>query len=129
MEEILGLRRVSGLAGLRGAAFLVGEVDRAAFVGDTETVEEGLTADCDPICSHCFSRSATLPVFLPTSPEGIGFVVLGSKLGGGRGDSPADAGIAIGLRIGNGGCDFGVGRTGAIKPSGGGPSISTDTLG
>jgi len=40
-----GLRSVSGLAGLTGAAFLVGDVARGVFVGDLDPDDEGLTAD------------------------------------------------------------------------------------
>jgi hypothetical protein len=40
-----GLRRVSGLAGLTGAGFFVGEFDRDVFVGDLDPDDEGLTVD------------------------------------------------------------------------------------
>ena len=40
-----GLRNVSGLAGLTGAAFLVGDVARDVLVGDLEPEDEGLTVD------------------------------------------------------------------------------------
>jgi len=40
-----GLRNVSGLAGLIGAAFLVGDVAREVFVGDFEPDDDGLAVD------------------------------------------------------------------------------------
>jgi hypothetical protein len=45
IDEILALRSVSGLAGLTGAVFFVGEVDKDGFVGDLNPEEEVLTVD------------------------------------------------------------------------------------
>jgi hypothetical protein len=124
MDAELGLRNVSGFAGIKGPAFLVGEVGDGCFVGDFDPDEIGLGVDCDPSCSHCLSRSATLPVLVvPLVPRGLA-------------GEPAwwtsdveDEIATVGFRTGSGGCVFWVGRTGVTKPAGGGPSISTDTLG
>ena len=40
-----GLRNVSGLAGLTGAGFFVGDVARSGLLGDFDSDEEGLTVD------------------------------------------------------------------------------------
>lgn len=40
-----GLRNVSGLAGLTGAGFFVGDVARSGLSGDFDPDEEGLTVD------------------------------------------------------------------------------------
>jgi hypothetical protein len=39
------LRRVSGLAGLTGAGFFVGDIERDVFVGDLDPDDGGLTLD------------------------------------------------------------------------------------
>lgn len=98
MEEVLGLRSVLGFAGIEGPVFLVGEVDKDDFVGDLDPDDAGLAVDCDPICSHCFNRSATLPVLVgPLLPSG--FVGEATRVISGVG-----AGIAtVGFRTGRGG--------------------------
>ena len=124
----LGLRSVSGLAGFMGAVFFAGEVD-SVVVGDPDSEAEPLAVDWDPICSHCFNRSATLPVFLAPSPLLPMFTAPVADAVGVGLASTGKVGAAFTLRVGSGGCDLGVGRAGVINPSGGGPSISIDTLG
>lgn len=98
MEVELGLRKVSGFAGIEGPIFLVGEVDSDGFVGDLDPDDAGLAVDCDPICSHCFNRSATLPVLVvPLAPNGF----VGEAA---PGMSDVEAGIAtVGFRTGRSG--------------------------
>jgi hypothetical protein len=101
---LLGVRRTAGLVGIEGPIFFTGEVDS----------EEADLVDC---CSHCFNRSATLPVTIGFG-SGVGGAAV-CVVGAGR----------VAFLAGSGGCDFCVGRTGVTRPAGGGPFISIDSDG
>lgn len=64
VDALLGFRSVSGFFGIAGTGFFVGDVDRAVLGLAGPDVGADVEDFWDPSCSHCFRRSATLPVLL-----------------------------------------------------------------
>lgn len=106
---MLSRRKVSGFFGTLGGTCLLSIPDLAGeagkfdvgLMGDRGIVILGVEA-CDPICSHCFSLSATLPiVFLGEAGGGAAFTdPFPFSLGIGRGLAVVVSSFGTGLRVG-----------------------------